>query len=309
MATYPSFTEDGDPLIYHRLTGLAAQMAPNKAGQGDAAYLARTTTRLVPWESRTDPDDPDEPAELYGLDPLDVAAGDGGAVFFTPGKPVNVQWVKKSIHTAPGLAFRLSDLQALGQVTVRPTDLQTYYHRVFAADLSAGDDVVRRDLNVYDQLDAYSPLSDALSLIRTEIEETNAREAVLAVLRNRADNYNRPANGSLDTADFKRRLDQAVDGMLDFVQNWVPMDTPMDEWDQKVLETYSDELSRTLVDAIYSGASVWANPHISREAEVCVWAEVPCELAVLAFDGNGFDWLESYGMLRGAPTRLVAGRR
>lgn len=303
----PSFTEDGEPLIYHRLTGLAAQLAPNTPAVGDAAYLTRTDTKLVPWSERAQ-DDGDEPAELYGLDPLDVAAGDGGGVFMSPGAPVSIAWVKKSIARAPGLAFRLSDLESLGRVTVRPADLQTYYQRVFVGDVSRADDVIRRDLHVYDQLDAYYPLTDALHLIRESIESDDARAATYAVARNRAASFDR-AEQLLADPSFQAQLARAAEQLLDFAAGWVDAAAVEDLTEaalEGVLELYRGEI----IEGVVAGSAAWRSPSLAREAEVLVWAPVPCELAVLAFDSATWTWVDpaGCGRVRTGGLLIAAGR-
>ncbi len=149
LSKYPTHVigPDGQPdlLCYHRLTGMTPSSphdVPKGAALRDVAEMVREGFVLLPAVDRGDPDDDweDEP-EKFGLDPIDELAGDGGAIFFSPGGAPNLQWggYRPPLRRFPGVAFRLSTLLQHGPTVFRPRDAQTVYNGLLAAVEEAAD--------------------------------------------------------------------------------------------------------------------------------------------------------------------------
>ncbi|MCP4244662.1 MAG: hypothetical protein GY772_29315 [bacterium] len=124
---------DGQPdlLCYHRLTGLEPYTRlPAVAEMVREGFVWR------PAGDRGGADDDWEGGpERFGRDPIDELAGDGGAVFFSPGAAPNLQWggYRPPLCRFPGVAFRLSTLLQHGPTVFRPRDAQTVYNGLLAA--------------------------------------------------------------------------------------------------------------------------------------------------------------------------------
>lgn len=284
MKRFP--THDGDdPLIYHRLTGL----------RGDRTDVLRSIEKgltLVPFDERKD-------AEMLGLDPIDIAAGDGGAVFCTAMAPYDPPGMLGAGHmamrTAPGVAFRLSDLLKIAEVSVRPCDLQTYYMRL----VTAGDfDVAWSNMNTqvedaYDRVSYLSPLSDILKLLRDSVETYDAEGAVNAVIAGDASEFNAFRDDVKMPARFRKDLRAAADVAAAFLEEFIDEDAVTEKWGEEdtldnIIEGAKSALADDAEEAIFHANQEWGGSSIDKKHEVLVWGSIPLSLAVLVFDNDGW---------------------
>jgi len=242
---------DGQPdlLCYHRLT----------AGVGDwrtyfdddhelnaVAKMVREGFVLLPLDDRRDPDaDWEDEPEKFGIDPIDELAGDGGAIFFSPGAAPDLRWGghRPALSTYPGVAFRLSTLLEYGPTVYRPTDAQEIYNPlIFAlenaasvpfhtgaeAALEAGaDELFRLARKFYDypidnpQIFTRAMLMDGGAFAPPVLSD-NAREALvaafLASVHQLGDIYHDWARGDETPTEAQLR-EQAKDAITNLYQS------------------------------------------------------------------------------------------
>lgn len=285
MKRFPTY--DGDePLIYHRLTGL----------RGDRRDVLRSIEQgftLVPFDERG------EGAELLGLDPIDIVAGDGGAVFCTAIAPYNPPGMlgagHTSMRTAPGAAFRLSDLLKLAEVSVRPCDLQTYYMRaVTAGDFDVAWTLMHRQVDdVYSSISVLDPLSDVLRLIRESVETYDAEQAVRAIIEGAADVFDAFRDSAKVPASLRKELLRAAESATRFLEDFIDEEAVTEKWGESdtldnVIEGAKGALVDDIEEAVLHANQEWGATGIDKKHEVLVWGSIPLSLAVLVFDNDGW---------------------
>ena len=254
---------DGDPLIYHRLTGLRAGSVQ------EVKALIKRGFVLTPFDDRG------ADSEMVGLDPIDLAAGDGGAVFCTPFAPVGNVTGKPGMRRSPGVAFKLSTLLACCECSVRPTDLQLFYNALFdesdalGAALRAMNNQVD---NIYDRVTYLAALEPALALIRrAEIWDV---ETLLVQHRGVFDELAIPASSRQEKLDATDSARGFVAEMLDR-EDFDVEDSDFEEERESIFNTITETVERAAL------AWVAARP---GELEVLVWSSLPLDKACLIFD-------------------------
>ena len=269
---YPSF-DNGDPLIYHRLTALGRR----REARGIEAVRALIAQGLVltPFEDRSE----DESGEMHGIDPIDIAAGDGAAVFLSPFSPVGDHaWQKPWVKNAPGVAFRLSDLLELGKVSVRPSDFQAEYIQITAHE---GVENAKREMEhqveVWDQPGMMEALSDAFALVR-QAETYEARDAIMAIARNQAGMF-----AEVDPKAFLEPARAAAERATQFIEDFLPRPEESEDDDEYWDDTVT-ELTESIVDAVVTAFGMWESPTVSKHAEVLFWGPLPLSKAAILFD-------------------------
>lgn len=261
------FKQDGDWLIYHRLTGLRPGATVNEV----VRYMD-DGFKLQPYSLRHEND-----TELFGLDPIDLAAGDGGAVFCTPFQPYTVLTSKMWMRRQPGVAFRLSDLWDRHQLTLRPTDFQKFYSiLVNRSPLRMTYETMQNSVDLYDQGFYLSKLSRALELIRTA--ETTRVETALDTIVDGTAGQHFGYTDEVPHAD----IDAAADEALEFVYEIEDPEDPQFSADRLL-----PGITSTVYEAWSLAQAEWDEVE-TTEVEVLVWGEVPLSLAVLVFDESGF---------------------
>ena len=268
---YPASIGD-DPLLYHRLTGL----------RGSRTLLAQHLEQgfvLQPFDERG------EDATMFGVDPIDLVAGDGGCVFMTPQHPVR-ETIGGRFARSPGVAFRLSDLAKLTKVTARPCDLQTFYIRIAVESSDparrAHDRFMRQVEDIYERASALEPFSDLFHLVRDRIEVSSPAEVLRACQGESLHSLTRLKKGEVVAAAA-----QAANFVFDFLEDEV-------EEDESLLDVAKDGFREAATDSVHEGWTNWLMAD-TNQRELCVWGSVPLSLAVLVFDGNGYEPLPRAG--------------
>jgi len=270
---YP-YADNGDFLIYHRLTGLG-RASGIEAVQG----LIEQGFVLTPFDERSE----DERGEMFGIDPIDIAAGDGGAVFLSPFKPTRGLLTKPGLARAPGVAFRLSDLLKLGDVSVRPADFQAYYLKI-SDDENLSDAMREMQFqveDVYNRAYAMEPLSDAFSLVRKA--EVYTAEKALSVIEKTSRGVEftrrRPSKAKLlaESAEAATRASEFIsefqsegEGYEDDEEYWAPI---------------VQQLTFSIANAVSSAFDRWVEP-VDDSAEVLFWGSLPLSKAAIVFDNT-----------------------
>lgn len=260
----PSETADGDPLIYHRLTSLRAGSVQ------EVKALIKRGFVLTPFDDRG------EDSEMVGLDPIDLAAGDGGAVFCTPFAPVGNVAGKPGMRRSPGVAFKLSTLLECCKCSARPTDLQLFYNALFDESdaLSAALRAMNNQVDsIYDRASYLAAaLGPALELIRRT--ETWDVETLLVQHRGVFDELTIPAPSRQEKLD-------ATDSAMEFVAEMLDQDF-REDFDVED-EEERESIFNTITETVERAALAWvaATP---GELEVLVWAPLPLDKACLIFD-------------------------
>lgn len=292
---YP-YADNGDFLIYHRLTGL-------ERGDVEAVQaLIDQGAVLQPFDERGG----GEEGEMYGLDPIDIAAGDGGAIFLSPFQPFMGGWLgKRHLQRAPGVAFRLADLVAMGAVTVRPSDFQSDYMEIFSGDLDVAKIEMQYQVeDVYNRASAMEPLSDAFRLIR-EAEVDDAVYALNAIKNDRASEF---SDRRFNNRDLYREAKKAAVRASEFISEFSREEHEDDEdyWSKTV-----EEITEWVANAVTGAFDKWewSQKNLLRNAEVLFWGGLPLSKAVLVFDNttiirnrnyqSGFDGLGGIAMPAG----------
>lgn len=274
MQRFPSFL-DGEPLIYHRLFG----MKP-RSTIADVQQLMAEGFTLMPFDERCPTDDegywPEE-CQPEGVDMIDLSAGDGQAVFFSVGKPigsVGQTWLtKRDLPSYPGVAYKLSTFFDLCDrqgctMTLRPTDLQSYYFRLYTGEVQEAIDNAAND-NVW--LELWQPLQTIREHIEIEVFD---RTPVFDVMRNET-RHLLPMDPSL--AD----IDDAATAILNFLEAW-HLESEDLSWD--VIEAEFRDVVRNAID---DGVEEWRHPRVPHRAELLFWGNVPLAEADLVFDYEG----------------------
>lgn len=279
---YPSHTRSGDPLIYHRMTGLGG------FGETFADIRARINNGYVlqPFSERG------EDAEMFGLEPIDVVAGDGDLIFCSPYAPVRHTYAH---FQKPGVVFRLKDLVETGHaVYVRPVDFQTFYQAFLAQSGIAPmvRQVMRDAASAYEEAEALSDLGGVLSYIRKSIESDKPYVG-LAQLEARVS----PTPKKLD---FSRSAESALSFVEGYQHLFGEEDLKPEDYDrwEAVFKAASDVV-------VLMGQEAWQSG--PGRAEVCVEGSLPLSLAVAVFDNERFSVLDpSSDALEGFSVRGVA---
>jgi hypothetical protein len=294
---YP-YADNGDFLVYHRLTGL------ERGSIEDVQALIDQGAVLQPFDERGG----GEEGEMYGLDPIDIAAGDGGAIFLSPFQPFMGGWLgKPHLRKAPGVAFRLADLVAMGAVTVRPSDFQSDYMEIFSGDL----DVARIEMqyqveDVYNRAGEMEPLSDAFHLIR-EAEVDDAVYALNSIKNDRASEFSdRRFKRSDLYQEAKKAAVRASEFVSEFEFSREEHEDDEDYWNHMV-----EEITEGIANAVTGAFDKWewSQKNLLRNVEVLFWGSLPISKAAIIFDNatiirnrnyqSGFDGLNGIAMPAG----------
>lgn len=254
---------DGDPICYHRLT------AHRRWTLDEVIATARGDFALLSYDERAERDLLE--GQETGIDPIDAGAGDGAGIYFNPGSPLDPsKWAgfRAEALRSPGVGFRLSTLRRLGRTTLRPVDLQQFYHSVDRFFDAPGGDY--EDPAVF-----YHQLSDALNAIRALGEKDAVHEAVLAAV----DRVGLPPN-ALGPWERTQAIDAIVDA--DFEQSFADDDDydgyPPER--QAVIAEWLDETEEKIAEA-------WAE---MPAPEVVFWGGVlPLSEADVVFGADG-EW-------------------
>lgn len=289
----------GDWLCYHRLTGIS-HYAGSRPDRGHVELLLDKGGVLKAYDARG------EYAEMHGLDPIDLAAGDGAAIFLTPFRPFvpeGAVFGKPWISNTPGVAFTLSTLMRHAAVSVRPFDFQRYYLGITGVAEAAR--IVERDVEDHEAKAHYmSRLEPALKLI-AKAETYRTKEALDAVARNRADAF---AQCSL--LELRKEAARAAPRVAEFLLDPLEYEEPHEDDEPRDL----DALIASIANEAYGACQAWRDPQISKHAEVLYWGGLlPLREAFLVFDEKGFkvvnehteEGLEAYA----PPLYIPAGRQ
>jgi hypothetical protein len=276
---FPS-TTGSDYLLYHRLTGLGRSGTVE-----DVSRLIEKGFVLTPHAQRQSVDYDDEPAEMFGIDPIDVAAGDNEAVFFTPLQPVSAGlWGKSGFSDTPGVAFRLSDMLSCCDVSIRPQDFQTFYMNFISRSGVLQDALgcMQRSVDdVYHHADYLDMLEPSLSLLRSaEQWNQDIFPIVDSVFR---------SGKTLDIEPprlYAKDMDEAVKRAVEYVSEFSYCDgvDPDEFWeDEQRVEIATQAIEASLTEQYDAAWDAWT--HIRRErVEILVWGVVPLEKACVVFD-------------------------
>lgn len=271
----PATDLDGNYLVYHRMTGLGGSTAADVVALRDEGCV------LEPWSERKGEGE-DDPA-MHGLQPIDIAAGDGDAVFMTPFAPVATgAWGWLPGSDPPGVAFRLGDLLELHTVTVRPIDFQNFYMS-FVTRPPIGVSYTRMEREVDfppDRVRFMDPLEPSFEIFR-RAESYDAFEALDRLYRRTGGRQRGvPHDDDLPEHD----LEAAIQGAVEFIYEWEfhqGEDGPSETEAADITEYLRDSIIDEYAEAIRS----WERASQSS-TEVLVWGPVPLSAAVLAFDAR-----------------------
>lgn len=270
-------TLDGQYLVYHRLTGL------HNGSIADVFRLIANNFSLTPYNERGEPMD-ELPPEMHGIDAIDVAAGDGGAVFCTPFKPVTTgMWGKPGFNRTPGIAFRLSDLLACCPVSVRPRDYQVFYNDfIDRSALAEAFKCMTRSVEDVDNHPFYlDMLSTSLELLRTA-EQWN--EDVFTVL-DAAERTGRALPFEMPRL-YAKDAEKAVDGAVEFVSEFSYCDnSDPDEFysNAALVGEATESIEAALIEQYEKVWEAWDEMR-RDQIEVLAWGSLPLSKACIVFD-------------------------
>lgn len=290
MGSPPPDYLDDDPVAYHRLT------AHGHWSMEQLIQMSQQGFALLSLDERLERD---EEAPATGLDPVDLAAGDGAGIFLSLGEPARSSmwsgWRSKALKS-PGVGFRMSTLLRLGETTLRPVDLQGFYMQAVEPFLG------KRMGELLDEYDDPSALLDefepALALIR-KLGEVPATLASATLLLERDEVRSREAT-TRDVEGAFRAIENAV---YDYTGgddgDWDEDDEPEDDEKPDMQDWYTG-LRAQIDDA-------WQHP---TSPEVVFWGgALPLDHADVFFDASG-GWVYRDDRMRRNPSavRWVAGR-
>lgn len=266
----PPMTLGNDPILYHRLTG------HRRWTLADMTAAARQGFALLSFDERQKID---EFATTTGLDPVDLAAGDGEGIFLSLGQPIDPslwQGYRGDALRTPGVGFRLSTLLKLGPVTFRPGDLQRMYAEVLAAfDLHRWVDEAQDDEG---EVSAWGELSSVLHFCREIGEAPATKDMLLGALLGDSLPPPKPSATSVRAA-----IRDIQNVSYDMREAYGDEDDEDDESGADIDDRYDGWIAEMVDDA----AAAWRNP---RNGEVVFWGGVlPLAEADVFFSADG-DW-------------------
>lgn len=265
----PAFI-DGDPVLYHCLTahkGLTVAGVEDLLGE---LVLLSPNARVLRYG---------EGWQSVGIQHVDMAAGDGAAIFFTLGAPIGGRalgtgWWTKAVRDTPCAGFRLSALKRFGDVTVRPTDLQTYYARFVNGPITELENAMG-DSDVFWM--EVGDRTEALTFIREAIERPASRELVASII----EGEDLSIQCDVSDRDVRREADRAVSGLYETLEayNILQLDDDDDDIDKWSVEASVDILAETLSEAIFDGCAEWSGSALDRAEGVFWGAGLPLSAA------------------------------